>query len=56
MDKFWKSLSGKKTYIVAAVTVAYALTQFWAGALPVEAVIALIFGALGLSALRNGIK
>lgn len=49
-------LSGHKTYIVAGVTVVYALTEWLvAGAIDQSTAIGLILGALGLSGLRSGI-
>lgn len=50
------ALSGYKTYIVAAVTIVYALTEWLAaGTLDQNGAIAMIFAALGGSALRHGI-
>lgn len=49
-------LNGWKTYVVAGVTVAYALTEWLlVGAIDQTAAFAMIFGAGGLAALRNGI-
>lgn len=50
------SLNGYKTYIVAAVTVVFALASWWAGTIDQSAAIAMILGALGLGGLRHGIS
>ena len=49
-------LEGKKTYIVALVTIVYAVTGLIIGQVTQEAAIALILGSLGVSALRNAVK
>lgn len=48
-------LLGKKTYIVAGVTILYAVTQHWTGVLTFDQMIQMILAALGLSALRAGV-
>ena len=48
-------LSGYKTYIVAAVTIAYAITSAWQGTIDQTTAMQMILGALGLGALRHGI-
>lgn len=49
------ALNGWKTYIVAAVTIAYAGVSWWGGSLDQTGAMAMIFGALGVSALRHGV-
>ena len=50
------AINGKKTYIVAAVTVLYALVGWWDGSLTDQAAMALLFGGAGLGALRHGVS
>ena len=47
-------LSGKKTYIVAAAMIAYALSAYILGKTP-EFNLQLFLEALGLAALRSGV-
>lgn len=49
-------LAGKKTYIVAAVTIVYAVAGLIIGQVSQEAAIALILGSLAVSGLRNAVK
>ncbi len=51
----FQSLSGYKTYIVAAVTVAYALTGMFMGFLDATTAIQMILAALATAGLRHGI-
>lgn len=48
-------LSGYKTYIVAAVTVLYALVELWTGAMDVQHAIPFILAAFGAVGLRSGL-
>lgn len=48
-------LEGKKTYVVAVATVAYAIGGLVAGYLSFDQVIPLVLAALGLSGLRHGV-
>ena len=52
----WAFLQGKKTYIVAAATVVYALAEWWAGTIDQSAAVAMILGAAGMGAIRHGIS
>ena len=49
-------LSGKKTYLVAAATIAYALGGLYLGNVSFAEAVALITPMLGLSALRAAVK
>lgn len=51
----FKQLSGYKTYIMTVATICYALGGWIAGFVKPELAIPIILGALGLSALRNGL-
>lgn len=48
-------LNGYKTYIVAGVTLAYALIDAWSHGSLSQADIGLIMGALGGASIRHGI-
>jgi len=52
----WSWLKGKKTYIVASVTIVYALSGAYLKYFPYDHAAELIFGALGLGALRNALN
>lgn len=49
-------LNGKKTYIVAIVTICYALVSMWNGSMTPDVGIGLILGACGFGALRHGVS
>ncbi len=49
-------LSGKKSYIVAAALIIYAVTGVFTGNLSQDAAITLVLNGLGLGALRNAIS
>ena len=49
-------LDGKKTYILAGVTILYAIFAFLTGNIDGNNAVELIMGALGGAALRNGLK
>lgn len=49
-------INGSKTYIVAAVTIAFALAQLWQGAIDQNTAMEMVLGAMGLGALRHGIS
>ena len=49
-------LQGKKTYIVALAGAAYAVAQFWSGAIDVNALVAALVAAAGAMSLRHGIS
>ena len=51
-----KDLQGKKTYLTALATAAYALGGYFSGYLEVNAMMELLFLALGLGGLRNSIS
>jgi len=55
MQKISNFLDGKKTYIVAAATIVYALVTGWSTGHWTEAM-EMVFAALGFSALRSGVK
>ena len=56
MKKLLELLKGKKSYIVSSATILYALLVVgWQGGDWMQAQ-KLILGALGLAALRNGMK
>lgn len=50
------ALAGKKTYIVAFLTIAYAIGGYLTGTVPVTDVVELLLGGGGLASLRNAIK
>ena len=50
------SFTGKKTYLVAVATIAYAIGGWVAGYLDLSQAIPLILGSLGLSGLRHGVS
>lgn len=50
-----KDFEGKKTYLISIATLMYALGGWVSGYLDVNTSIQIIFAALGLGALRNGI-
>lgn len=50
------SLSGSKTYIVAAVMVAYAIVEWWNGAMMQDQAAQMVLNALGLGGLRAGVS
>jgi len=54
MYKILEKLRGRKTYLLAAVTVLYAVSGLILGQIEQEKAIELILGALTVSALRNG--
>ena len=56
MQSTWAFLQGKKTYIVAAVAVAYAATQLWTGTIDGSQFIDAVLAAAGLAGLRHGIS
>ena len=52
-------LAGKKTYVVCAVAIAYALSQHFIAdppTLDLNATLQMVFAALGAAGLRNGIS
>ena len=48
--------SGWKTYIVAGVTIVWALVSYWQGTMTFDAATALVLGGAGLGALRHGVS
>lgn len=48
-------INGHKTYIIAAVTVLFALASWWNGSMTYDQAIALALGGAGLGALRNAL-
>jgi type IV secretory pathway VirB2 component (pilin) len=55
MLSLFSKIEGYKTYIVAVVTVIYALVTMWNGTMDQHTGVAMILGALGLGGLRHGI-
>lgn len=49
------SINGYKTYIVAAITIAYAVVEYWNGSVTQTGMVDMILAALGASAIRHGI-
>lgn len=49
-------LSGSKTYIVAAVMIAYAAVEWWTGAMMQDQAIQMMLNALGIGGLRAGVS
>lgn len=56
MNNIWTLLSGKKTYIVSAIGIAYLWAQVWIGVIDQQTAIAGTLAALGLSSVRHGIS
>ena len=56
MQKFLTWLSGKKTYIVAGLTVLVAAYEFWTGKMTEPQAIEMALGGAGLGALRHGVS
>lgn len=50
------ALNGYKTYIVAGVTIVFAVVSYWGGAMDAQTMELTILGALGLGGLRHGIS
>lgn len=50
------SINGYKTYIVAAITIAYAVVEYWNGSVTQTEMVDMILAALGASAIRHGIQ
>ena len=51
----WTWLAGKKTYVVAALTIAFAAVEYWAGGMTQKEAVELVLGSAGLGALRHGL-
>jgi hypothetical protein len=49
-------LTGYKSYIIAAVGVAFAVVSYWSGTMDFDAAVAMALGAAGLGAIRHGIS
>jgi len=49
-------LKGKKSYLVAAVAVVYAVSALLYGAIDAETAMQIVINGLGLATLRNAIK
>ena len=49
-------MNGKKSYLVAAVAILYAISGFFFGALDANAAVQIVIAALGLSSVRHGIS
>ncbi len=56
MQKSLEWLKGKKTYLLAALGVAWALTGYALGNLDAETASRLLWESLTAAALRNGLK
>lgn len=56
MSSLWDFLKGKKTYIIAAASVAYAIAQYWAGNMDFDHLMTALAAAAGLSSLRHGVS
>jgi hypothetical protein len=50
-----ETLTGKKTYIVAAATIAYAVLGYYTGNLDFNRAVEVALNAAGLAALRAGV-
>lgn len=50
-----KNLSGKKTYIIAVLTILYAIFGYWQGHMEFDDAMQMILGGAGLGALRAGV-
>ena len=48
-------LKGKKTYIIAAATIIYAVTGYFLGYVDTAMAMQLIFSGLGIAGLRNAL-
>jgi hypothetical protein len=55
-SKTMKALDNYKTYIVSGTTILFTAVQLWNGSIDVSTAIFAILGALGLGALRHGMK
>jgi hypothetical protein len=51
----FETVSGKKTYIVAAATIAYALLGYYTGNLDFNRAVEVVLNGAGLAALRAGV-
>lgn len=56
MSGLWSFLMGKKTYIVAGLTIAGALGNLWSGTIDLPTFEGVVAAALGLGAVRHGIS
>lgn len=56
IKKVINELQGKKTYVVAAALICYALLGVYTGQINQSEAVTLIFNGLGLGALRAGIS
>ena len=56
MNDFFQWLKGKKSYLLAAAAVAYAVAGFYLGQHDQETMITMILAALGISTVRHGVK
>lgn len=48
-------INGRKTYIIAGLTIAFALASWWGGTMSYDQAVALALGGAGLGALRNAL-
>lgn len=56
IKKILVAIDGYKTYIVAGVTVVYALVSWWSGAIDWKTAMDMILVALGAGSFRSAIK
>ena len=49
-------LSGKKTYLVTAVMIVYAVAGFFLGKMDANSSVQMVFEALAVAGLRNAVK
>jgi hypothetical protein len=49
-------LNGKKTYLVAGISIVLALSQFWVGTIDAPTTVGALLASLGLGTLRSGIN
>lgn len=56
MKDLWNYLSGKKTYIICLATLVYAVLGGLLNLLPWDQAVAMIFAALSVAGLRNGLS
>lgn len=52
----WNFINGKKTYLIAGVTIVYAWASVYLGLSDTATAIDLTLGALGMGTLRHGLS
>ena len=56
MDKLFTAIDGKKTYIIALISILAAWASVWAGSMTQQQAIEATMGALGMASLRHGVE